>query len=50
MKTFIHGGYLVPMAGPAQIVPDGALAIGGDAYDDPLGRHVRGVHAAGVSQ
>ena len=30
MKTFIHGGYLVPMAGPAEIVPDGALAIDGD--------------------
>ena len=30
MKTFIHGGYLVPMAGPAGIVSDGALAIDGD--------------------
>jgi len=30
MKTFIHGGYLIPMAGPAGIVPDGALAIDGD--------------------
>ena len=30
MKTFIHGGYLVSMAGPAGIVPDGALAIDGD--------------------
>ena len=30
MKTFIHGGYLIPMAGPAGIIPDGALAIDGD--------------------
>ena len=30
MKTFIHGGYLIPMAGPAAIVTDGALAIDGD--------------------
>ena len=30
MKTFIHGGYLIAMAGPADIVSDGALAIEGD--------------------
>ena len=30
MKTFIHGGYLIPMAGLAGIVADGALAIDGD--------------------
>jgi 5-methylthioadenosine/S-adenosylhomocysteine deaminase len=30
MKTFIHGGYLIPMAGEAGIVSDGALAIDGD--------------------
>jgi 5-methylthioadenosine/S-adenosylhomocysteine deaminase len=30
MKTFIHGGYLIPMAGPADIVGDGAMVIEDD--------------------
>ena len=30
MKTFIHGGYLITMAGPAEAIADGAVAIEGD--------------------
>ena len=30
MKTLIHGGYLIPMAGAADVVGDGALVIEND--------------------